>query len=445
MIKSKYSILVSVSLIAYLFLSVEMILWFDETMARNRDWAYLAATTFGFIDEKWVFPSWVYAPWYHFICSYTFGPILFLFYKLDFISIRYAGTLTYQYANIIIHFIGFLGVFKFSKVLFFNKEQTNLFASLFLLFPFITKHTYQPAVEVLVVALFPWISYYYLKITYTEKKFIKNLIKLSILFGISASSKISLLIPLVIFLIIFSFNFKFNFFFKNKRFILSILTPLIFLIIFLILSNLIIGNWIWNNHDLNNVERGYGGVPPLEIFYKFDFFETFKGQMRQGMLKDSMLNFWLVDFFADQSQMSFARYELHQPSSYITFKFKVGIIITVIFIIYYLLNLIFFLRSSFKKFNFKDNDLYFKIFFVLSLFLIYPETVAYTYAVYSKTGGNWDLRYWSIYAFPMIFLVIYNLEIFKSFIIKKISTQLIYFILFMSVFQRTNILVSFFE
>ena len=445
MIKNKYSIILSISLLAYFLLSLEMVLWFDETMARNRDWAYLAGTTFGFIDEKWVFPSWVYAPWYHMICSYTFGPILFLFYKLDFISIRYAGTLTYQYANILIHFIGFLGILNFSKVLFLNKQQTNLFASLFLLFPFITKHTYQPAVEVLVVASFPWIFYYFLKIINYKKNFYKNLIKLSIIFGLSASSKISLLIPLIIFLFIFSFNFKFNFFFKDKKFILSLLTPLIFLIIFLFLSQILIGNWIWDNHDINNAKRGYGGVPPFEIFYQFDFFETFKAQIRQRDLKDSMLNFWLVDFFADQSQMSFARYELYQPSNYISFKYKVGIIITVIFIIYYLLNLIYFLNNSFKKLSMVDNNLYFRVMFVLSFFLIYPETVAYTYAVYSKTGGNWDLRYWSIYAFPMIFPIIYNLGLIQNFIIKRTSIYIIYFILLMSIFQRTNILVPFFE
>ena len=38
-----------------MFLSVEMLLWFDESMSRNRDWAYLAATTFQLFDEKWTF------------------------------------------------------------------------------------------------------------------------------------------------------------------------------------------------------------------------------------------------------------------------------------------------------------------------------------------------------------------------------------------------------
>ena len=81
-----------------------------------------------------------------------------------------------------------------------------------------------------------------------------------------------------------------------------------------------------------------------------------------------MLNFWLVDFFADQSQMSFARYELYQPSNYISFKYKVGIIITIFFIIYYLLNLIYFLNNSFKKLSMADNNLYFRVMFVLSFF-----------------------------------------------------------------------------
>ena len=101
-----------------------MLLWFDESMTRDRDWAYLAATTFQLIDEKWVFPNWVYAPWYYMICSYTFGPILFLFYKFDYITIRTAGTLTFQYANVLIHLIGFIGVLRFSKFIFFKKIQS---------------------------------------------------------------------------------------------------------------------------------------------------------------------------------------------------------------------------------------------------------------------------------------------------------------------------------
>ena len=65
-------------------------------------------------------------------------------------------------------------------------------------------------------------------------------------------------------------------FFKDKKFILSLLTPLIFLIIFLFLSQILIGNWIWDNHDVNNAKRGYGGVPPFEIFYQFDFLKHLK-------------------------------------------------------------------------------------------------------------------------------------------------------------------------
>ena len=436
--------LLSISLFLYLFLSVEMLLWFDESMSRNRDWAYLAATTFQFIDEKWTFPNWVYAPWYYMICSYTFGPILFLFYKLDYISLRTAGTLTYQYANVLIHLIGLIGVIKFCKLIFFNREQTNLLAALFLLFPFFTKHLYQPCVEVLVLSSFPWIFYYLLKIKKKNKKILLNYLKLSLIFGLAASSKISVLVPLFIFLFIFLFNYDLKNFFVTKKFWLSILLPTISVFIFLLISKLIIGNWIWDNTDAGNAVRGYGGIPPWNIFYNFDFFEAWKADLRQADPKNSMLNFWIIDFFADQSQMSFAKPELNHPENYIIFKFRLGILITSVFFLYYLSNLFFFFKYELNKFNYKNNFFYFRLFFVLSFFLIVPETIAYTFAVYSKGGGNFDLRYWTLYCFPLTYLIILNLGRIENFKLKKYNVYFLYIILFLSFFQRSNLLSDYF-
>lgn len=435
--------LLLISLFLYLFLSIEMLLWFDESMTRERDWAYLAATTFQLIDEKWVFPNWVYAPWYYMICSYTFGPILFLFYKFDYITIRTAGTLTFQYANVLIHLIGFIGVLRFSKFIFFKKIQKNLLASLFLLFPFFTKHLYQPCVEVLVLSSFPWIFYYLLKIKDNKNDMTLSYLKLSFIFGVAASSKISVLIPLIIFLIIFLFNYKFENFF-NKKFWYSLLLPFIFLLIFLFISKLIIGNWIWYNTDSGNEVRGYGGTPPWSTFYVFDFFEAWKSNLRQPDPKNSMLNFWIIDFFADQAQMSFAKPELNHPENYIIFKFRVGIITTSMFFVYYFINLFFFLKYEFKSFNYKNNFFYFRVFFVFSFFLIIPETIAYTFAVYSKGGGNFDLRYWTLYAFPLIYLIILNLGRIRNLKILNLNILYLYFILFISFFQRSNLLSNLF-
>lgn len=431
--------LLSISLFLYLFLCIEMLLWFDESMTRERDWAYLAATTFQLIDTKWVFPNWVYAPWYYMICSYTFGPILFLFYKLDFITIRTAGTLTFQYANVLIHLVGFIGVIRLLRLFFFDKLQINLFASLFLLFPFFTKHLYQPCVEVLALSSFPWIFYYLLKIK-NKTDNIFNYFKLSIIFGLAASSKISVLVPFIIFLVIFLFNYKFVNFFTTKKFWFSLLFPIISLFSFLLVSKLIIGNWIWFNTDAGNETRGYGGVPPWSTFYVFDFFEAWKADLRQADPKKYMLNFWIIDFFADQAQMSFAKPQLNHSENYIIFKFRVGIIVTSTFFLYYFINLFFFLKYEIKNFNFKNNYFYFRLFFVFSFFLIIPETIAYTFAVYSKGGGNFDLRYWTLYAFPLIFLIILNLGRIRNIKILKLNILYLYFILFLSFFQRSNIL-----
>jgi hypothetical protein len=429
--------LLTISLFAYAYLSGEMLFLVDEEMMRLRDYGYLAGTTFGLFAEKWSFPSWVYAPWYYMICAYSFGPIFFIFAKLDFISIRTAATLTYHSANVIIHIIGLVGVMRFSKIFNFEKKQTNLFASFFLLFPFFTKQLYQPCVEVLVVACLPWIFYYYIKISKQKKKISRNLIKLSLIFGLAASSKISLMIPLIIFLLIFSFSVKS--FLKSKFFLFSIFVPIICLLFFLILSKILIGNWLWENSDAQNYSRGFAGIPDLKIFFNFDIFEAWKADLRQEDPKDSMWNFWVIDFFADQSQAAFLRPHLNSPNNYIVFKYRVGIVFTLIFIFYYLSHLIFFLSYELKKLSHKNNLFFLRLFFVLSFFLIIPETIAYTFAVYSKFGGNWDLRYWTIYSYPMIFLIIINLAKINSFFIKFFNIYFLYLILLVSFFQRTNL------
>ena len=105
-----------------------------------------------------------------------------------------------------------------------------------------------------------------------NEKILLSYLKLSLIFGLAASSKISVLIPLFIFLFIFLFNYDLKNFFVTKKFWLSILLPAISVFIFLLISKLIIGNWIWDNTDAGNATRGYGGIPPWHIFYTFDFF-----------------------------------------------------------------------------------------------------------------------------------------------------------------------------
>ena len=101
------------------------------------------------------------------------------------------------------------------------------------------------------------------------------------IFGIAASSKISVLVPLFIFLFIFLFNYDLKNFFCHKKILLSILLPTISVFIFLLISKLIIGIGFGNNTDAGNATRGYGGIPP-GIFYTFDFFEAWKADLRQA-------------------------------------------------------------------------------------------------------------------------------------------------------------------
>lgn len=55
--------------------------WWQPNFSSDYDthWAYLAATTFDFINPKWDFPQWVNGPWYYFLYSYIIGPIFFFF------------------------------------------------------------------------------------------------------------------------------------------------------------------------------------------------------------------------------------------------------------------------------------------------------------------------------------------------------------------------------
>lgn len=437
--------LLIISFIAFLILSIDMLSWYNESMSRLKDWAYLAATTFKLFNDKWVFPNWVWAPWYHMISSYVFGPIFFLLYKLDYISLRTAGSLTFQYANVLLHSIGFFGLIQFCKISNFNKIQRNLFCSIFLLFPFINKHIYQACVETLVVSFFPWIFYYFLKIVENKKNKLKNLIKLSILFGLSTSSKVSTLFPMLIFFFVFMLNFNFKEFFKTKNFFSTLIFPLLSLLVFIFLSKLLIGNWIWENSDAGNSDRGYGGTPPFAVFTNFDLIKAFAADIRQGDLMNSMWNYWAVDFFADQSQNAFLKAQLNFPESYIIFKFRIGVVISMIFMIYYLTNLFYFFKNEIKNFDFINNKKIFRIIFVFSFFFIIPEVIAYTHVVYSKTGGNWDLRYWSIYAFPMLYVIIYNFGNIKNKNVFKLNQYFLYLILFLSFFQRINIFANYFS
>ena len=166
---------------------------FNVSNDSNTHWAYLAATTFDFIDPKWDFPKFIYGPWYYFITSYIFGPFFFFIYYLDIISVREAAMYSFMCINFTLSIVLFLGTLKISKKLFQNSLGRNSYLLLVMLLPFTNKSYYNFTVENLSLAFMPWIIYYLIKITKISN--LKNWIKLSVLLGLSASSKVSFLIP----------------------------------------------------------------------------------------------------------------------------------------------------------------------------------------------------------------------------------------------------------
>ena len=228
----------------------DMIKNYQPTFASdwNSHWAYLAGTTFGIVDSKWVFPNWVYAPWYYMFCSYIFGPIFFLAYKINLIDVREAAMFTMLFGSFLLKLITIFGCYKLSKFLFKDKYYASLFSLIVVVFPFGNKAFYDHASETFAIAFLPWCIYFL--IIFFNKFKLKYFFYYFIIFGLASTVKMNTLIPFVIFTFIFIFFYfkKLKFSEKFKIAIYSFLS----MVIFLTLSKLLIGNWLWENSDIRN-------------------------------------------------------------------------------------------------------------------------------------------------------------------------------------------------
>ncbi len=423
---SKNIILFSVAITSIFF--IDMIRNYQPNFASdwNTHWAYLAGTTFGIIDEKWVFPNWVYAPWYYMFCSYIFGPIFFLAYKINIIDVREAAMYTMLFGSFFLKLITIIGSYKFSKVVFKNKYYASLFSLLVVVLPFGNKAFYDHASETFGIALLPWCIYFL--IVFINKEKIKYLFFYLLFLGLGSTVKMNILVPFVIFVFIFVL-FYFNNIQLNHK-IKIIAYSLLSIFLFLLISKIVIGNWLWENSDIRNFARGYGEPPNISLFLTFTPLNFIKNDITYPTQYFSYWNSIYYDFFSDYFQWAFLQIGLELPKEYVNFKLKLGATVTIVFFIYFFsLIIINFLKN-------KKN--YFTNFFNLSFFCFFVLSIAYSYFVFHPLGGSWNLRYYGIFIYPLAFVIINNLCLLKKDVLFKLNQSFIYFIIIFSIFQRLN-------
>lgn len=403
---------------------IEMVRNYEPMFASDYDthWAYLAGTTFGFTDPKWVFPNWVYAPWYYMFCSYIFGPIFFFLKQINLIELREAGMYAMLFGTFLIKLLTIFGCYNLAKLLFGKKKLAAIFSLLIVTLPFGNKSFYDHASETFGIMLLCW-SIFFL-ISYVKKKKLKHLIIYLILFGLGSSLKINILIPFFIFNFIFLFFYFKNF--KIKLFILSFLS----ILIFLFLSKILIGNWLWENPDIRNFSRNYGEPPDISVFLTFKFLNFLGEDLRYPSQSFSYWNTLLYDFFSDYFGSSFLKEGLNIQESYINLKIFLGILMTIVFFIYYFYIVLNSLLNS--------NFFQFSNIFNLSFFLIFILSISYSYFVYHKMGGSWNLRYYGIFIFPLVYSLINHFNFIKNKFIIRFNYFFIFSIILFSIFQRIN-------
>lgn len=403
---------------------IEMVRKYEPMFASDYDthWAYLAGTTFGIIDPKWVFPNWVYAPWYYMFCSYTFGPIFFFLSKINIIEIREAGMYAMLFGTFFIKILTIFGCYNFSKFLFVEKKLASIFSLLVVTLPFGNKSFYEHASETFGIMLLCW-SMFFL-ISFVKKNKTKHLAFYLILFGLGSSLKMNILIPF------FIFNFIFLFFYFNELKVKLFVFSIISVLLFLLLSKILIGNWLWENTDIRNFSRNYGEPPDIAVFFSFKFFNFFNEDLRYPSQSFSYWNTLFYDFFSDYFGSSFLKEGLGIQESYINLKIFSGILMTIVFFFYYF----YIVLNSLLKLNFFQ----FSNIFNLSFLLMFVLSISYSYFVYHKMGGSWNLRYYGIFIFPLVYTIINHFKLIKNKSLFRFNYFFIFSLILFSIFQRIN-------
>lgn len=369
---------------------IEQFTWYhpyNSSTDSNTHWAYLAATTFDFINPKWDFPQWIYGPWYYFLTAYTFGPIFFLLHFFGIITVHKAAMLSFLCINFLLSIIFVLGTIKLSKKLFKTTIGKNSYILLIAFLPFTHKSYYNYTVENLALAFMPWIIYYLIKATKFNK--LKDWIKLSFLFSISATSKVSILLPLLIFIS----GYYLVYLLKNKKLSLNFLVPYLFTFLMILSSNFITKASLFENHDVGNTERNYPGLQDNSVFYKIDLIDAFKNPTYPNQ-KYSWVNMWSLDFFGEYFNASKSK-QRHQGKNKDVLLNRISLFATIIFMTWYFF-------CFFKTFNKKifAYENVFSIFF----FAIFFEQAAYIFYVFDPNlAQSFDMRYWVFYVFFLIY------------------------------------------
>ena len=441
-LNSTYIILLSFLLVLIFFINTLIFVQPEFITDSNTHRQYLFATTFGITGEYFFrFPEWVYAPWYYMFCSYIFGPIFFGLYKLNFINLEYACMYTMLFGTLILKLFTIIGSYKFASKLFFNqKEYASLFAMLVVVLPFGNKDFYGHNSETMGVMLLPFCFYFL--INYLEKKKLKYLFFYVISFGLGGSLKINVLVPFILFNLLFIFFYIPGNFFNKKKFKLFMLS-LLSLMFFLAIYKFFIGVWIWENSDVRNFGRNYGEPPEMSVFLSLNLSEYWKNPIiwKNSLYYGDNLTFWtqiFADFFSDGTGVASNYMGLNISESYLSFKIRSGLVFTALFIAYMTFGHLKILKKKTIRIN---NFLSFNFLFSISFFLFIPVAICYSFFVFHKWGGSWDLRYSSMYVFPLVYLMINFFINTSHYLFKKINFFLCFLLILFSIFQRLIILV----
>ena len=273
--------------------------------------------------------------------------------------------------------------------------------------------------------ILPWCLYFL--ILYLKKKNNLYFFLYLIFFGLGSSLKMNILVPYLI------FNFIFLFFYFDNIQIKIFIFSLISISLFLFLSKLFIGNWLWENPDIRNFTRNYGEPPNISVFTNFNLLNLFEDNLKYPSQSFSYWNTLYYDFFSDYFGTSFMKEGLNINNNIINFKILAGIFATTVFFVYYIYLLInLFLFSKFFSFN---------SVFILSFFFFFVLSISYSYFVYHKMGGSWNLRYYGIFIYPLVYSFVNQFNLSKNITKLNLNYFLIILIVFFSIFQRINFIM----
>ena len=409
--------------ISYRF--IDSLLWFDPYAVSNDSnthWAYLAATTFDFIDSKWSFPKFIYGPWYYFYTAYIYGPPFFLAYYYNLISVHEAAMYSFLFSNYTLSLIFLLGTAKLAKKLFKQSVARDSYFLLVMLLPFANKNAYNYTVENLALAFMPWIIIYLFKAIKLNK--IKYWIKLSFFLGVAGTSKVSILIPCLILITGFFIVYIVN----NKKILLNFLIPYVVLVLLVLASNFITKSSLFINYDAGNADRNYPGLKDNSVFYKANIIDAFKNPIYPDQ-KYSWINMWSLDFFGDYFNAIKSKHRGEDKQRNLN---RISLVATLIFIPWYLLSLF----NTMEKRLFTYNNLI-SIFF----FAIFFEQVAYCFYVFNPNLSNsFDMRYWVFYIFFLVYPIGKHIDSIQN---KKILKLHLLFVLFWCILSANQMMLFF--